>query len=178
MGNTPSSRPTRKTAGNSRPLAVCSVMSDTLLIPGVELVAVGHQGHRLQEFVEAVVLAASGELGDVRAGRGPRGCPPPPARRGTRCARPPSPPRHRGSRRLRPCGAAAPGARAAQRYPAAPCRSPPPLRHARGRRRRNGRWRAAEAARRSTEASPTPRRGTFTTRRADTSSEGFPSRRT
>ena len=38
--------------------------------------------------------------------------------------------------------------------------------------------RGPSAARRSTEVSPTPRRGTFTMRRADTSSEGLPSSRT
>ena len=35
-------------------------------IGGVELVAVGHEGHRLEELVEAVVLRRrSGQLGDV-----------------------------------------------------------------------------------------------------------------
>ncbi len=55
-GKTPSSIPTRKTAGNSRPLAMCMVMSETRVPSPSELVGVGHQRRRLQELGQCPVL--------------------------------------------------------------------------------------------------------------------------
>ena len=58
-GNTPSSSPVRNTTGNSRPLAVCSVISVTtplVVLTVRDLVGVGDQRDPLQEAVQSGAL--------------------------------------------------------------------------------------------------------------------------
>ena len=109
-GKTPSSRPVRKTTGNSRPLAVCSVISVTTPpVPvGVgDLVGVGHQRDPLEEVGDRAVRVGLLELARDRDEllRG--------SRRGSRPAGPRRPAARRGS----PTGTGSPRAPPAGPWP-------------------------------------------------------------
>ena len=145
----------------------------------VDLVGVGHEGHRLEEAEHVVEVGGlAGQLGQVLdPAVGLDGCARPPARPGSPCARPPAA-RSRPDSPSAPAGAARPASsrscsapfRALPDRPASAARSMASLKET------CSTW--AQAARRATEVSPMPRLGTLTMRRADTSSSGLASTRT
>ena len=67
-GKIPSSSPVRNTTGNSRPFAVCSVISVTERVVAVSLVHVGDERDRLEERLHAGQARAAARVGLVDAG--------------------------------------------------------------------------------------------------------------